>query len=148
MQIGELARLTGTSRRSIRYYEQQGLLAAQRTGRGWRVYGEGDVHRVMNVRESIRAGLTVEDIRQVVQCLDMKTEDFLACQDSPDDVLAMYEGRLTAVEAKAAQLARYRAELVKRIATLRASRPSEELGEVLRQAEADAALESDTGVST
>ncbi|MEU7261480.1 MerR family DNA-binding transcriptional regulator [Streptomyces rimosus] len=38
MQIGELAQRTGASRRSIRYYEQQGLLEAQRTGRRWRTY--------------------------------------------------------------------------------------------------------------
>ncbi|KAA6223990.1 MerR family transcriptional regulator [Streptomyces albofaciens JCM 4342] len=139
MQIGELAQLTGASRRSIRYFEQQGLLEARRTGRGWRVYDEGDVRRVLNVRESLRAGLTVEDIRQVLPCLEMKTEDFLACQDSPDEVLAMYEDRLAAVEAKAAELARYRAELVERIAVLRAGHPGEELAEVLRRAEADAA---------
>ncbi|MGW2182795.1 MerR family DNA-binding transcriptional regulator [Streptomyces sp. NPDC001732] len=37
MQIGELARLTGASRRSIRHYAQQGLLEAQRAGRRrWR----------------------------------------------------------------------------------------------------------------
>src|SRR5690606_35794975 len=111
---------TGASRRSIRYYEQQGLLEAQRTGRGWRAYDERAVHRVLNVRELINAGLRMEDIRQVAPCLDMKTADFLACQDSPDEVLAMYEDRLAVVEAKAAELARYRAELVERIATLRA----------------------------
>lgn len=136
MQIGELSQRTGASRRSIRYYEQQGLLEAHRTGRGWRAYDEKTVHRVLNVRELIAAGLTVEDIRQVVPCLDMKTEEFLACQDSPDGVLAMYEGRLAAVEAKAAELARYRAELVERIAQLRAGQPEGELGEVLRRAEA------------
>ncbi len=38
MQIGELAQRTGASGRSIRYYEQQGLLETQRTGRGWRTY--------------------------------------------------------------------------------------------------------------
>nr|MDT0523718.1 MerR family DNA-binding transcriptional regulator [Streptomyces sp. DSM 41633] len=34
MQIGALAQSTGASRRSIRYYEQQGLLESQRTGKG------------------------------------------------------------------------------------------------------------------
>jgi DNA-binding transcriptional MerR regulator len=139
MQIGELAERTGASRRSIRYYEQQGLLKPGRTGKGWRIYGERAVHRVLNVRELLGAGLTVEDIRQVAPCLDMKTQDFLACQDSPAEVLATYEGRLAAVEAKAAELARYRAELVERIAALRAGRPDEEFGEVLRRAEADSA---------
>lgn len=139
MQIGELAQRTGVSRRSIRYYEQQGLLEAQRTGRGWRAYDERAVHRVLNVRELLGAGLRVEDIRQVAPCLDMKTADFLACQDSPAEVLAMYEERLAAVEAKAAELARYRAELVERIALLRAGRPDGDFGELLRQAEAGAA---------
>ncbi|MBA0053938.1 MerR family transcriptional regulator [Streptomyces sp. AJS327] len=136
MQIGELARRTGASRRSIRYYEQRGLLEAARTGKGWRAYDERSVHRVMNVRALLGAGLTVDDIGHVVPCLDMKTEDFLACRDSPDGVLAMYEGRLAAVEEKAAELERYRAELVERIATLRAGRPDGDLGEVLRRAEA------------
>ncbi|MFM9372179.1 MerR family transcriptional regulator [Streptomyces sp. Da 82-17] len=132
MQIGELAQRTGASRRSIRYYEQQGLLEAHRAGNGWRVYEASAVHRVLNVRELIGAGLTVDDIRQVTPCLDMKTEEFLACQDGSDEILATYEGRLAAVEAKAAELARYRAELVERIATLRAGRPEEPLGDVLR----------------
>lgn len=136
MQIGELAQRTGASRRSIRYYEQQGLLEAHRTGRGWRLYDEKTVHRVLNVRASISAGLTVEDIRQVLPCLDMKTEDFLTCRSSPDDVLAMYEGRLAAIEARAAELAHYRAQLVERLAMLRADRPDEELAEVLRRADA------------
>ncbi|MEV5598008.1 MerR family transcriptional regulator [Streptomyces sp. NPDC052496] len=139
MQIGELAQRTGASRRSIRYYEQQGLLEAQRTGRGWRSYDERAVHRVLNVRELLAAGLRVEDIRQVAPCLDMKTADFLACQDSPAEVLAMYEERLAVVEAKAAELARYRAELIERIAQLRAGRPDVDLGELLRQAEAGSA---------
>ncbi|QKV90462.1 MerR family transcriptional regulator [Streptomyces sp. NA02950] len=139
MQIGELAQRTGASRRSIRYYEQHGLLEAQRTGRGWRAYDERAVHRVLNVRELLKAGLRMDDIRQVAPCLDMKTADFLACQDSPAEVLAMYEQRLAAVEAKAAELARYRAELVERIALLRAGRPDGDFGELLRQAEAGSA---------
>ncbi|WP_319949524.1 MerR family transcriptional regulator [Streptomyces halobius] len=45
MRIGELAERTGASRRSIRYYEQQGLLESERTGKGRRVYGENAVNR-------------------------------------------------------------------------------------------------------
>jgi DNA-binding transcriptional MerR regulator len=111
-------------------------LEAERTaGRGWRVYGENAVNRVLNVRALIGAGLTVDDIRHVASCLDMKTRDFMACQDSPDGVLEAYEGRLAAVEAEAAKLARYRAELVERIALLRAGRPDGDFGDVLREAE-------------
>jgi DNA-binding transcriptional MerR regulator len=120
MQIGELSELTGASRRSIRYYEQQGLLEAARTRKGWREYDERAVNRVLNVRELLGAGLTAEDIKVVTPCLDMKTEEFLACDSGPDGLLAMYEQRLAVVEAKAAELQRHRAGLVRHIARLRA----------------------------
>ncbi|MBB1258720.1 MerR family transcriptional regulator [Streptomyces alkaliterrae] len=126
MQIGELSDRTGASRRSIRYYEQQGLLEAARTSKGWREYGEQAVNRVLNVRALLAAGLTVEDIRVVVPCLDMKTEEFLACDDGPDEVLVVYEQRLAVVEARAAELRRHRTELVARIARLRAGASSPE----------------------
>jgi DNA-binding transcriptional MerR regulator len=140
MQIGELARRTGASHRSIRHYEQHGLLDADRTAKGWRRYDERSVHRVLNVRELLRAGLTVADIRQVAPCLDMKTQDFLACEAGPPEVLATYEGRLAAVDAKAEELARYRAELVARIATLRGERSEdnpEDMAVLLRRAGPD-----------
>ncbi|RZD77390.1 MerR family transcriptional regulator [Streptomyces albidoflavus] len=133
MQIGELSERTGASRRSIRYYEQQGLLEAARTGKGWRVYDEPAVNRVLNVRELLGAGLTAEDIRVVVPCLDMKTEEFLACEGGPAEVLAMYEQRLAVVDARVEELRRHRAELVRRIARLRAeSADTEEFEESLR----------------
>ncbi|MCT2589952.1 MerR family transcriptional regulator [Streptomyces sp. N2-109] len=133
MQIGQLSERTGASRRSIRYYEQQGLLEARRTSKGWREYDDRAVNQVRNLRELLRAGLLLDDIRQVAPCLEMKTSDFLAC-DSPDEgTLAMYEGRLAEVEAKAAQLQRYRAELVERIARLRAgAADTEHFSELLR----------------
>lgn len=56
---------TGASRRSIRYYEQQGLLEAVRTQKGWREYEERAVNRGLNVRELLGVGLTAEDIRVV-----------------------------------------------------------------------------------
>ncbi|MFE0765825.1 MerR family transcriptional regulator [Streptomyces smyrnaeus] len=135
MLIGELAQRTGASRRSLRYYEQQGLLVSRRTAKGWRAYDESAVNRVRNVRELLAAGLGTEDIVQVAPCLDMKTEEFMACQDSPAETLAMYERRLAAVEEKAAELDRYRSRLVARIARLRAADPATSLDEVLRRAE-------------
>jgi DNA-binding transcriptional MerR regulator len=44
--IGELAQRTGVSQRSLRYYEQQGLLSADRDVHGYRRYGPDSVHTV------------------------------------------------------------------------------------------------------
>lgn len=134
MQIGELSERTGVSRRSIRYYEQKGLLRAHRTDKGWREYDEGAVNRVLNVRELLRSGLTVEDIQQVEPCLAMDMADFMSCSDA-DHAIAMYEERLAVIDEKAALLQRHREELVRRIAVLRTRSGADELEELLKNAQ-------------
>ncbi|GAA4913510.1 DNA-binding transcriptional MerR regulator [Stackebrandtia albiflava] len=69
MRIGELARRTGVSERSLRYYEQQGLLVSDRTPRGQRVYREAAVDRVIRIQELYAAGLNSAKIAQILPCM-------------------------------------------------------------------------------
>ncbi|MDX3106695.1 MerR family transcriptional regulator [Nonomuraea angiospora] len=134
MQIGELSERTGVSRRSIRYYEQKGLLHAHRTGKGWREYDEAAVNRVRNVRELLQAGLTVDDIQRVAPCLGMDMAAFMACRDA-DHAISMYEERLAVIDDKMAVLEQHRQELLRRIATLRQNSADAGLAELLRHAQ-------------
>ena len=70
MRIGELAQRTGASRRLLRYYEEQGLLAPDRSPNGYRTYDERFVDRVVQIRSLLDAGLPVRLIRQLLPCLD------------------------------------------------------------------------------
>lgn len=69
MRIGELARRTGVSQRSLRYYEQQGLLASDRTPGGQREYPERAVDRVIRIQELYAAGLTSRTIASLLPCM-------------------------------------------------------------------------------
>jgi DNA-binding transcriptional MerR regulator len=69
MRIGELARRTGVSERSLRYYEKQGLLVAQRTSGGHRHYPESAVDRVIRIQELFAAGLNSKKIAQLLPCM-------------------------------------------------------------------------------
>jgi DNA-binding transcriptional MerR regulator len=69
MRIGELARRTGVSERSLRYYEQQGLLAAGRTSGGQRDYSERAIDRVVRIQELYAAGLHSRRIAQLLPCM-------------------------------------------------------------------------------
>ncbi|MEV1006539.1 MerR family transcriptional regulator [Streptomyces sp. NPDC049881] len=69
MRIGELARRTGVSERSLRYYEKQGLLAAERTPGGHREYPERAVDRVIRIQELFAAGLCSAKIAQLLPCM-------------------------------------------------------------------------------
>ncbi|MFJ8466341.1 MerR family transcriptional regulator [Streptomyces swartbergensis] len=69
MFIGELSRRTGVSTRSLRYYEQQGLLRPQRRASGYREFDESDVATVRRVRILLAAGLNTDLIREVLPCM-------------------------------------------------------------------------------
>ncbi|MFD8568431.1 MerR family transcriptional regulator [Streptomyces sp. NPDC057694] len=69
MRIGELARHTGVSERSLRYYEQEGLLSAQRTPGGHREYDDAAVARVRRIQELYAAGLCSAKIVKLLPCM-------------------------------------------------------------------------------
>lgn len=69
MRIGELARRTGVSERSLRYYEQQDLLAPGRTPGGQRDYPEQAVDRVIRIQELFAAGLSSKKIARLLPCM-------------------------------------------------------------------------------
>jgi DNA-binding transcriptional MerR regulator len=69
MRIGELARRTGVSERSLRYYEQQGLLVADRTPGGQRNYPDQAVDRVIRIQELFAAGLHSKKIAELLPCM-------------------------------------------------------------------------------
>ncbi|MGW3195314.1 MerR family transcriptional regulator [Streptomyces sp. NPDC001118] len=70
MRIGELAEATGATPRALRHYEQAGLIASERAANGYRVYDAGTAVRVRNIRYLLDAGLTLDDVRVFLPCLD------------------------------------------------------------------------------
>ncbi|MDX3688240.1 MerR family transcriptional regulator [Streptomyces sp. AK04-4c] len=69
MRIGELARRTGVSERSLRYYEAQGLLTSDRTPGGHRDYAEGAIDRVIRIQEFYAAGISSPKIAELLPCV-------------------------------------------------------------------------------
>ncbi|NUT36941.1 MAG: MerR family transcriptional regulator [Hamadaea sp.] len=70
MKIGEVARLTGVSARSLRHYEAEGLVEPGRCSNGYRDYCGHTVDRVRQVHALIEAGLPARIIRDVLPHLD------------------------------------------------------------------------------
>ncbi|MET3923228.1 MerR family transcriptional regulator [Arthrobacter sp. UYEF20] len=69
MRIGELARKTGVSVRSLRYYEQQDLLEPQRTSAGHRFYSIQDERLVLQIQDLFEAGFCSSVIRTLLPAL-------------------------------------------------------------------------------
>ncbi|WP_194828572.1 MerR family transcriptional regulator [Nocardia sp. XZ_19_231] len=69
MRIGELAKRTGVSERSLHYYEEQGLLVSGRTPGGHRDYPDTAVDRVIHIQELYAAGLSSKKIALILPCM-------------------------------------------------------------------------------
>ncbi|MGW7750470.1 MerR family transcriptional regulator [Streptomyces violaceusniger] len=69
MRIGELSARTGASRRSLRYYEQQGLLVSARSPSGQRCYDDDHVQRVALIQAFLAAGMSSRTIALMVPCM-------------------------------------------------------------------------------
>src|SRR4051812_44231857 len=67
MQIGELARATGLTVRTLRHYDEIGLLRpSERTEAGYRLYSAGDVQRLFRIRALRRLGLPLDEVGAAV----------------------------------------------------------------------------------
>ena len=69
MRIGELARNTGVSPRSLRHYERAGLICPNRLDSGYRDYDESQVLTVGLIKTLITAGLPVSLIAELLPCV-------------------------------------------------------------------------------
>ncbi|GAA2902474.1 hypothetical protein GCM10011428_15260 [Streptomyces violaceus] len=70
LRIGEVARGAGVSVRAVRYYEQQGLLIAERSPSGQRLYRQDAIPLVRFFQEMFAAGLTSRRIAELLPCWD------------------------------------------------------------------------------
>lgn len=105
MKIGELARRSGVAPRLVRYYEQQGLLVADRAPNGYRTYSDGDVERVSRVAGMVRAGIPTRLIKVLLDMEETSTAEAPTC---PRTVAEMLAGELVGIEDKIACLTRSR----------------------------------------
>ncbi|WP_043677418.1 MerR family DNA-binding transcriptional regulator [Streptomyces xylophagus] len=70
IRIGEVARGAGVSVRAVRYYEQQGLLIAERSPSGQRLYRQNAIPLVTFFQQMFAAGLTSRRITELLPCWD------------------------------------------------------------------------------
>ncbi|WP_086663522.1 MerR family transcriptional regulator [Lentzea kentuckyensis] len=69
MRIGELATKTGVSVRALRYYEEQGLLASERSESGQRHYPDKAADRVRLIQQLYAAGISSASILEMLPCV-------------------------------------------------------------------------------
>jgi DNA-binding transcriptional MerR regulator len=97
LRIGDIAGRAGVSTRSLRYYEEQGLLESERTSTGQRTYPESAVERVRLIQQFFAAGLPSRTILQILPCVDTG--------EATPESFALLEAERSRISAAMAELA-------------------------------------------
>lgn len=117
MRIGELSERTGTARRLLRYYEEQGLIVADRCANGYRTYDDRFVDRILQIRGLLDAGLPTRIIKQILPCLDEPRTIYFP--DATPEMLATLERERDRMTDRIRCLSRNRDAIAEYLETVR-----------------------------
>lgn len=97
MNIGTVSDRSGVPAKTIRYYEDIGLITPLRAANGYRSFRETDLHKLAFLGRARALGFSIEDCRTLLALYEDETRE--AAQ-----VKALAQEHLTAIDAKIAQL--------------------------------------------
>ncbi|WP_151717490.1 Cu(I)-responsive transcriptional regulator [Gemmobacter serpentinus] len=97
MNIKEVADRAGLPAKTIRYYEEIGLIRPARAENGYRAFRETDLHKLAFIGRARGLGFTIEDCRALLALYEDQAR-------ASADVKALAEAHLTRIEAKLQEL--------------------------------------------
>ena len=107
LKIGQLAKLSGTTTKTIRYYELLGLLhEPERTDSGYRLYEERDVERLTFIRKAKSLGFSLTDIGETLTLYDSQQTPCI-------HVLALLDRKIQEIEQLMGELQELQQELMR-----------------------------------
>ena len=104
MNVGHAAQRSGLPAKTIRFYEEIGLIAPERAANGYRDYSDDDIHRLSFLRRARSLGFSIEDCRQLMALYRDKSR-------SSHDVKEIAKSHVVAIDAKIAELQAMRSTL-------------------------------------
>ena len=108
MNIGQASEVSGLAPKTIRYYEDIGLVVADRRGNGYRHYEDDHVHKLQFLQRARSLGFSVDQCRSLLSLYDEKNR-------ASSEVKRLAQGRLSEIDRKIEELRGMRATLVKLI---------------------------------
>ena len=110
MNIGEAAAASGLPAKTIRYYEDIGLIRPRRDGNGYRAFGEDEVHRLAFLNRARGLGFSIEDCRALLGLYEDTTR-------ASEDVKRLASDHLARIDARIAELKSLRATVAGLVAS-------------------------------
>jgi len=122
LPIGDLSARLGLSARTIRYYEEMGLLpGVRRSAGGRRVYGESEIERLRFIERLKKLGLSLSEIKQLnaLYAINGSTGVMLGrLEELLDTHLVQLDSRISELLDLREEMGRYREHVGRRIQVL------------------------------
>ena len=110
VQIGELAKSLGITTRTIRYYEEIGLMGpSERVGGGTRTYNKDDILRLKFILKLKELGISLKEMQQLAEHFDINEQNFGTITPK---LIEMLDLHISKVDGKIAKLSSLRKEIV------------------------------------
>jgi DNA-binding transcriptional MerR regulator len=91
LQIGDVAERVGLSLRTVRYYEEQGLLTPEsRTAGGFRLFSERQVDRLALIKQMKPLGFSIQEMRELLDARVALTAGDADAQSAARELLSRY----------------------------------------------------------
>lgn len=104
MHIGEVAQRSGLPAKTIRYYEDIGLVRPLRSANGYRAFRESDIHKLTFLGRARALGFSIEDCRTLLGLYEDESRESA-------QVKAVAQEHLAAIDDKISQLVAMRETL-------------------------------------
>ncbi|MDM5190747.1 MerR family transcriptional regulator [Bacillus sp. DX4.1] len=119
MRIGELSKQTGVSERSLRHYEEKGLLPSKRLANGYRDFDEQAIEKVNLIQMYLQLGLNLDETARMLRCLEIEPHLY---EKPCSSIITLYEEKLMEVTKQISLLSHIQKNLQKQVTLLKQSK--------------------------
>jgi Cu(I)-responsive transcriptional regulator len=105
MNIGDVARLSGLPAKTIRYYEDIGLIRPLRSANGYRAFRESDLHKLAFLARARALGFTIEDCRTLLALYEDEGRESASVKQVAEQHLAQIDEKIAQLRTMRATLA-------------------------------------------
>lgn len=99
MNIGEVSDRSGVSAKTIRYYEEIGLIRPLRSANGYRAFREQDLHKLAFIGRARALGFSIEDCRTLVALYEDDSRESAQVKSVAQDHLDRIDDKITQLQS-------------------------------------------------
>lgn len=105
MNIGDVAQHTGLPPKTIRYYEDIGLITPMRSENGYRAFRDSDVHKLAFLGRARALGFSIEDCRKLLALYEDDRRESAQVKQLAEEHLARIDEKIAQLQSMRATLA-------------------------------------------